>query len=191
MKSISKYFEQDLFAPMKNSQWSWGSENKVGVYLKVWEEDIHGDITHLGHKKVCNSRLGHFERLQHIKHIQQGKPGYIIILRMKAGSSKRIKSYSEYLYPIRDIYLDKDDSFYGVVNYDNPQSPSCLNRIIDYDSVLDIISDNPIARDCFIKATEKFGWQPVKLEGSIIFLISRDGRQQSKINIKTGIYQRF
>ncbi|MGR5231130.1 hypothetical protein [Vibrio rotiferianus] len=191
MKTITKYFEQDLIAPFKNSQWSWGSENEFGVYLKVWEEDIIEQKTFLCKKKSSSSRLGYFERLRQIKTIQQGKPGYVVVLKMKSGKNERIESYSKYLYPIKSICLDNDDGFFAYVDYNQPLLPIDIKKTINLNLIFDAVSSNPLAKDCFIRATEEFGWRPTKLVDSMIFLISRDGKQQAKIDIDTGEYKRF
>lgn len=92
-KSITQFFKRDLGAPLVNQRWSWGSQAANGtVYLRVWlgvdQHTVNGErVFEIGFtddsrpNRSSMLKLGGLERLQHIKALREGQPGFMVMAR--------------------------------------------------------------------------------------------------------------
>jgi hypothetical protein len=99
---ISAVFS-DLGAPLRNVRWSWGAVNsKSGaVFLRVWADETRKhngqNVVRLTNRAHFEGRksLGYAERTNHIQHLRNGRPGYLIFCEAKEPGKipRRLKSY--------------------------------------------------------------------------------------------------
>ncbi|HCH0717401.1 TPA: hypothetical protein NKO89_001398 [Vibrio parahaemolyticus] len=194
-KSMSAFFAENLSAPLTNVQWSWGAENEKGVYLRIWAEEVKEKNGLVYLNTPSDTRLGQKERLRHIKQIESGKPGYVVVITEGHESSSgtwRIDRYEECIYPILSFSRTKSGDVYALIDFNSPVYPEFIGKEIDFVAIESAASANKVALETFIKATSKFGWQATKLDDSKnhIFLISKDGTKTAQIHIPTGRFIR-
>lgn len=105
-------------------QWSWGSENDKGIFLRVWLHEIENGkaiIRNIHQKKSA----GLTERERHLSSLNQGKPGYAVILRSKDPLAEKnaIESYERVIYRITKIEKDSRGVIWAEIDMDSPISP--------------------------------------------------------------------
>ncbi|EIZ1317394.1 hypothetical protein MOU92_004178 [Vibrio parahaemolyticus] len=194
-KSMSAFFAENLSAPLTNVQWSWGAENEKGVYLRIWAEEVKEKDGLVYLNTPSDTRLGQKERLRHIKQIEGGKPGYVVVITEGHESSSgtwRIDRYDECIYPILSFSRTETGDIYASIDFSSPVYPEFIGKEIDLAAIESAASVNKLAHETFQKATSKFGWQATKLDdsGKNIFLISKDGTKKAQIHIPTGEFIR-
>ena len=194
-KSMSAFFTENLSAPLTNVQWSWGAENEKGVYLRIWAQEVKEKNGLVYLNTPSDSRLGQKERLRHIKQIEGGKPGYVVVITEGHESSSgtwRIDLYEECIYSILDFNRTENGDIYASIDFGSPVYPEFIGQEIDVIAIESAASANKLAFDTFHKATSMFGWQATKIDGSgkNILLISKDGMKKAQIHIPTGKFIR-
>ncbi|GAL03315.1 hypothetical protein JCM19237_6208 [Photobacterium aphoticum] len=194
-KSMSAFFAENLSAPLTNVQWSWGSENEKGVYLRIWAEEVKDKRGMVYACDPADTRLGQKERLRHIKQIESGKPGYVVVItegHVSSSGTWRIDRFEECIYPILNFSRNENGDIYADVDFDSPVYPEFIGQEIDYAAIELAASAYPKALETLTKATTKFEWQATKVDESTetIFLISKDGTQKAQIHIPSGKWMR-
>lgn len=79
----STYFSR-IGAPYTNIRNSWGGESDSKVVLKGWADEAKCNGDHYAvlvdwDSKGTDKRVGYYERKRHIKSVEAGKPGFIIL----------------------------------------------------------------------------------------------------------------
>lgn len=194
-KSMSAFFAENLSAPLTNVQWSWGAENKKGVYLRIWAQEVKETNGLVYLNTPSDTRLGQKERLRHIKQIEGGKPGYVVVITEGHESSSgtwRIDRYEECVYSILDFSRTESGDVYASIDLGSPIYPEFIGQEINVAAIELAVSTNKLAFATFQKATTKFKWQATKIDrlGKNIFLISKDGTKKAQIHIPTGEFIR-
>ncbi|HDM8199317.1 TPA: hypothetical protein P0E36_005530 [Vibrio harveyi] len=194
-KSMSAFFAENLSAPLTNVQWSWGAENEKGVYLRIWAEEVKEKNGLVYLNTPSDTRLGQKERLRHIKQVESGKPGYVVVItegHESSGGTWRIDRYEECIYPILSFNRTESGDIYASIDFSSPVYPEFIGKEIDLVAIEAAASINKIAFETLKKATSKFGWQATKLDDSKnhICLISKDGTKTAQIHIPTGKFIR-
>lgn len=193
-QGISQFFSHALNAPLSNVQWSWGSENNLGVYLRAWQVQADGDRIVICDVGPNDSRPGLSERLRQITSIKQGKPGYIVLItqrRIDEDGAWRIERYDECLYRILEIEPTLNEQITARVDFANPIYPEHIGAEIDIAGIRAALVGHEVAEETFAKALIK-GWTPTQLNSSdnAISFISRDGKQTAKLMIASGKWVR-
>jgi len=102
MKPISKFFEEDLSAPLHNKMWSWGARDLAGrVVLRVWNDELRRVPGQNGwwvsvdyDKDPSNTQNnGLNERREHLSSTRAGVPTACIVYQREEGSKEKIKGY--------------------------------------------------------------------------------------------------
>ncbi len=124
MKSISKFFQEDLGANLANERWSWGAQNPVTnqIFLRVWldQVEVQGDVERvlvLG-KAWRTSRLGHRERLRHLDDIGGGAEGFGVVCEARhpeVKDTRTIKSYDKKQLLVFGDLLHESDHVYATI----------------------------------------------------------------------------
>lgn len=187
-KSISAFFAENLNAPLANVQWSWGAENEKGVYLRIWAIEVDGNEGLVCKYSVGDSRLGQKERLRHIKEIEQGKLGYVVVLTegsQPEGGTWRIEKYEECIYPIQGFSKKENGDIYAIIDFETPIYPDLIGSNVDFEAIKAAAGQNKKSLDIYVKAVEEYSWQPTKLDegNGIIFFVSKDGTKKAQLNI--------
>lgn len=128
--SLTKFHAQVLNAPVRNQQWSWGSENDEGIFLRVWLHEVENGkaiVRNIHQKKSA----GLTERERHLNSLRQGKPAYAVILRSKDPKAEKnsIESYDQVIYPITKIEKDSLGIIWAEIDMNSPISPKIVNRL--------------------------------------------------------------
>lgn len=119
---ISRFFEHELNAPLKNIRWSWGAMDGEGnVYLRVWEDEfrsIDGKrhalvLRRLRAGDVRLGRQGRRERADHVERIRHGAKAFCVVCRAKdpGATPKSIDSFETSVLRGRRI-VTKDGNLY-------------------------------------------------------------------------------
>lgn len=110
MKTITQFFKQDLAAPLKNQQWSWGALDDGGqVFLRVWQKDWE----HRARRSLVigpnwkPQSAGHNERIRQLALVDAGARGFLVVCDGhfdEAHDKMVIKSYrDDVVFPITAI----------------------------------------------------------------------------------------
>ncbi|WP_163936454.1 hypothetical protein [Paraferrimonas sp. SM1919] len=189
-QSMSAFFKDHLQAPLTNVQWSWGSENEKGIYLRIWQDEVEGREALL---YLCNgdTRVGQQERSRHIEAIKHGKPAYVVLITQwqeDAKGKRHIDAYKECVYPVTSLLFRENGDVYADINFNNPRYPECIGDEIDTAGIEAAVAKNVKAFETMQKAREKFGWRPTRISecGEQVLFISKDGSKNAKMVIETG-----
>ena len=104
--SITRFFDKELNAPLKNSRWSWGAVSVSGgaVYLRVWADEFETRDAkrwaRLTRRAAFVDRPNHpgwLERKEHVLMVVEGAKSYAVVCRAKhpSGSPRQIASFNK------------------------------------------------------------------------------------------------
>lgn len=195
-KTISIYFSENLNAPFTNVVWSWGSENDIGIYLRIWSDKFDGVNYCLYTPSSENERNGQKERLNHVKSIYQGKPGYAVVITKHhelANGQRVIDDYDECIYKISNIVITENGSYMATVDLENPIHPEYIENNVNKDDAIVLCSKNPDALAKLDKAINKLNWKIIGIDKlkQEICLLSKDGKATAKICIPSAEWVRI
>ena len=120
-RGIGKFFE-DLGFPLRNSRWSWGSNNGNAVLLTVWDDqrDVMGRYARvLGPRRAGSRKFspGLSERIDHIRTLWAGGlPAYLVMAKAKDESAKQrvIESYdASKVWAVDSLHAMEDGSVWA------------------------------------------------------------------------------
>ena len=123
--TLTQFHAQTLNAPVRNPQWSWGSENDKAVFLRVWQHEIR-DGKAIVRNIPLKKSAGSTEREKHLGALREGKSGYVIMLKSKDPLAEKnvIESYDHVVYPITDIATGIDGIVWAEIDLSHPVKPS-------------------------------------------------------------------
>lgn len=89
--SITRFFDKQLNAPLRNPRWSWGAVSDSGeVYLRVWADEFETKdgkpwvrLTRRSAYADKPKHLGWLERQEHVSMVVGGAKSYAVVCRKK------------------------------------------------------------------------------------------------------------
>lgn len=115
-RPITEHFARVLKAPLCNPMWSWGAVRDDGaVFLRCWDDEIKKGVALLG-SSYDHGHNGGVERRKHIKLIEAGATGYVVVLTAvdKNASPRSIEAYNpDCVFLLDDIQHHDDDTITG------------------------------------------------------------------------------
>jgi hypothetical protein len=122
-------FHDSLGAPVKNTNWSWGSQRKIdgAVFLRVWNDEtrtIDGAkwamVAH--HVPDGGANFGYRERMEHLRQVQSGARCLLVLLDAKDPSSnpgpRKIFKFDAGILGVGgDIRTEDDRTWIRIVGY--------------------------------------------------------------------------